>query len=177
MKAFNVTTSMYYNGQSGRPYSYLFGSDVSNDASTTNDLLYYPREGEVAFSTGTYQDLVNFLEAGNCTGVNPGEIVARNTCRAPWTNTLDFHVAVQVPVKRFQPELTFDILNLLNLLDSSNGLVEYATFNDLLVTQATVANGAYTYRLNSTALPGGVRYSRDDLRSRWQAQMGLRVRF
>lgn len=180
IRAVNVTTSLYYNSQSGRPYTYLFGSDVSNDGGTTNDLLYYPQQGEVAFGAGTYQDLVNFLEAGGCTDVVPGRIVARNTCRMPWTNTMDFHVAMQVPVKRFQPEFTFDILNLLNLFDSSSGIVEYANFNDLLVTNASVSSsGAYTYNLNAIAQPGSgtSRYTRDDLRSRWQAQFGLRVRF
>lgn len=180
VRAVNVTASLYYNGQSGRPYSYLFGSDVSSDGSTTNDLLFYPAEGQVRFGTGSYQDLVSFLEAGECSDVTPGRTVLRNTCRSPWTNTMDFHLAVQLPVKRFQPEVRFDVLNLLNMFDSSNGIVEYANFNDLLVTNATVApDGTYTYNLNSIARPGSgtSRYTRDDLRSRWQAQIGLQVRF
>jgi hypothetical protein len=31
--------------------------------------------------------------------------------------------------------------------------------------------------LNSVAKPGADRYSLDDLRSRWQAQFGMRIRF
>jgi len=79
-------------------------------------------------------------------------------------------------VGRFRPEFTFDLLNLINLFDSSNGQVVYATFNDLLVTRATTSNGQYAYQLNSL-VTGGDRYSRDDLRSRWQGQIGLRIRF
>ncbi len=173
-----VTLSMYYSGQTGRPYSYNFGSDVNGDGSTTNDLLYYPRENEVTVTGGTYQDLVTFLEAGNCNGFVPGSINERNTCRAPWTNTLDFRAAVDVPIGRFRPEFTVDVLNLLNLFNSSNGQVEYAAFNDLLVTRAAVdATNRYAYTLNAVALPGAARYTRDDLRSRWQAQLGLRIRF
>jgi hypothetical protein len=177
LRAADVTLSMYYNGQSGRPYSYNFGSDVNNDGSSTNDLFFYPREDQVTVTNGTYQDVVQFIEAGNCEDVEPGAIVARNTCRAPWVNTLDFRAAVDVPIGRFRPEFTVDVLNLINLFDSSNGQVLYAPFNDLLVTNATEVAGRYNYTLNAVARPGGVRYTRDDLRSRWQAQIGLRFRF
>jgi hypothetical protein len=178
VKELGVTLSMFYNGQTGRPYSYNFGSDVNGDGASTNDLLFYPRDGDVSFTTGTYQELATFLDAGNCTDVVPGGIVKRNSCRMPWTNGLDFHTAVNAAIGRFKPEFTFDILNLINLFDSSKGQVEYAAFHDLLVANATAsATGDYTYSVNSIARPGGVRYTRDDLRSRWQAQMGLRLRF
>lgn len=172
-----VTLSMYYSGQTGRPYSYNYGSDVNNDGSTTNDLLYYPFENEVTITNGTYQDLVNFLEGGDCEGVVPGAIVTRNSCRVPWVNQLDFHTGVAVPIGRFRPEFTVDILNLINLFDSSRGQILYAPFNDLLVVNATETAGRYNYSLNGVARPGGVRFTRDDLRSRWQAQFGLRMRF
>ncbi|MGE3189991.1 MAG: carboxypeptidase regulatory-like domain-containing protein, partial [Vicinamibacterales bacterium] len=102
LKAAHVTASVYYNGQSGRPYSYLFGSDVSSDGSTTNDLLYFPNPGDVTITGGTYEQLAAFINAGNCTSLSAGSILARNICRAPWTNTLDFHLAVEVPVGRFR---------------------------------------------------------------------------
>ena len=58
---------MYYNGQSGRPYAYAYNSDVNGDGGTGNDLLYIPNPGEFAFVSGTYDDLINFINAGNCT--------------------------------------------------------------------------------------------------------------
>ncbi|MGE3274684.1 MAG: carboxypeptidase regulatory-like domain-containing protein [Vicinamibacterales bacterium] len=177
LKAAHVTTSVYYNGQSGRPYSYLFGSDVSSDGSTTNDLLYFPNPGDVTITGGTYEQLAAFINDGNCTDIAAGSILARNICRSPWTNTLDFHLGVDVPIGRFRPEFTFDIQNLLNLFDSSAGQVEYATFNDLLVTRATTSNGQYTYQLNDAVTGKADRWSRDDLRSRWQGQIGVRIRF
>ena len=173
-----VTLSMFYNGQSGRPYSYNFGSDINGDAVTTNDLLYYPRESEVVVGGGfTYQDLVNFLEAGDCKGLTPGAIFARNSCRMPFVHNLDFRAAVDVPVGRYRPEFTVDVLNLMNLFDRTLGQVRYAGFNDLLVVSASESAGKYNYTLNSVARPGAVRFSRDDIRSRWQAQIGLRLRF
>ena len=173
-----VTLSMFYNGQNGRPYSLNFGSDINGDGVTTNDLLYYPRESEVAVGGGfTYQDLVNFIEAGDCKGATPGAIFTRNSCHMPFVHSLDFRTAVDVPFGRFRPEFTVDVLNMLNLFDRTLGQVRYAGFNDLLVTTATESNGKYNFTLNDVAKPGFARFSRDDIRSRWQAQIGLRLRF
>ena len=168
---------MYYSGQTGRPYSYNFGTDVNGDGASTNDLLFYPRESDVTITNGTYAQLASFLDGGGCEGFAAGMIATRNSCRAPWTNTLDFRVAADVPIGRWRPEFTVDALNLLNLIDHTKGQVEYAAFNDLLVTTATEAAGRYAYTLNAIARPGGVRFARDDLRSRWQVQLGLRLRF
>ena len=183
IKAAGITLSAYYSGQTGRPYSYNFGVDANGDGSTTNDLLFYPREDQVTMVGGTYQDLVNFLEAGDCDGLQPGTIVTRNSCRMPFVHSLDFRAAVDVAIGRFRPEFTVDVLNLLNLFDRTLGIVEYTGFNDILVTTtnptgvAIESGGKYNYRLSNTALPGGARFSRDDLRSRWQAQIGMRLRF
>ena len=40
-------------------------------------------------------------------------------------------------------------------------------------------SGRYVYSLNTPARPGftGDRFARDDLRSRWQAQLGVRYSF
>jgi Carboxypeptidase regulatory-like domain len=176
-----LMASLYYNGQSGRPYAYAYNTDVNGDGGTGNDLLYIPRPGEYTFTNATYEDFINFINAGDCTetGTTVGQIVERNTCRGPWTNGLDFRLAVDVPISRVQTQITFDLQNLINLFDSGSGLVEYATFNELQPIAATynAATNSYTYAVNTVARPGGVRFTRDDLRSRWQGQFGLRVRF
>jgi hypothetical protein len=177
----SLMASIYYNGQSGRPYAYAYNTDVNGDGGTGNDLLYIPLPGEFPFTNGTYDDLINFINLGDCSdaGMTPGTIVERNTCRGPWTNSIDFRLAVDVPINRVQAQVTFDLQNLINLFDSSKGLVEYATFNQLQPIAATfnAATNTYTYSVNNVARPGGVRFSRDDLRSRWQGQIGLRLRF
>jgi len=81
-----------------------------------------------------------------------------------------------------------DITNLLNLLNHEWGWTYYPNFGGPTIIGATVgADGKYTYNLNTIAgtnflaqdtlwgVPGT--FTRDDLRSRWQAQWGLRVRF
>jgi hypothetical protein len=185
VRAANILLSMFYSGQTGRPYSYNFGLDANVDGSTTNDLLFYPTAEQVNIVTPgfTYQDLANFLEAGDCDGLSPGSIVERNSCRMPFTHSLDFRAAVNVAIGRFRPEFTVDVINLLNLFDSELGQVEYAAFNDILVTTTNPTGvqaeslGKYNYNLSNVTRGTQTRFSRDDLRSRWQAQIGMRVRF
>jgi hypothetical protein len=176
----NATLSAYYNGQTGRPYSYQFSNDVNVDQGTNQDLLYIPRgPGDVVVTNGTFDQLMAFINAGDCRDLPAGDIMRRNRCRAPWTNTLDFRAAVDVPFGRYRAEVTLDVLNLINVFDSSNGLVEYALFNGLSPVSGAVdpATGNWAYTLNAIAQPGAQRWQRDDLRSRWQGQLGFRLRF
>lgn len=178
-----VTFSAFYNGQTGRPYAYTYGNDANGDGlgvNNSNDLLYIPRDAsDVIVANGTFDQLMAFINAGNCSDLTPGTIMERNTCRAPWTNTLDFRAAVDVPVGKLDTELTIDVLNFINVFDSGAGQVEFALFNSLQPVNQSVdaATGKYIYTLNTVTQPGQARYQRDDLRSRWQAQIGLRVRF
>jgi hypothetical protein len=71
--------------------------------------------------------------------------------------------------------------NLLNSFDSGNGLVQYATFNGIAPASAVVdpVTGKWNYTLNTivTAPATNPRFSWDDLRSRWQGQLGFNFRF
>ncbi|HEX6161118.1 MAG TPA: TonB-dependent receptor, partial [Thermoanaerobaculia bacterium] len=59
---------LYYNAQSGRPYSLLFGTDVNGDGQSSNDLLYIPANGSeiivqnAAGQAVDYSLLANYLE-------------------------------------------------------------------------------------------------------------------
>jgi hypothetical protein len=173
--------SFYYNGQTGRPYAYRYSNDVNVDQGATNDLFYIPRDAsDVIISNGTFDQLMAFINDG-CDGLTPGTIVARNSCRGPWTNSLDFGTAFRLPMGRYRGEITFNVQNLINSFDSGNGLVEFATFNGIAPASAVVdaATGRWVYTLNTivTAPAANPRFSRDDLRSRWQGQLGFNFRF
>ena len=72
-----------------------------------------------------------------------------------------------------------DILNLLNLFDSSNGWSLYPNFNGPTVVNGSydAATGKMVYNLAPLNSPTFATYGRDNLRSRWQAQWGVRFRF
>jgi hypothetical protein len=174
-----ATASVYYAGQSGRPYTLAYNSDVNGDGRFTNDLLYIPASAsEMSFTNGTYDDLVAFLRSRGCLAQFIGEIIPRNACRSPWTNTLDFRLNVGVPMRRAEVELTLDVLNLINLFDADRGLVEYASFNQFTSPFVPVLSSGQLTGVNLGNLnTGGANFLRDDLRSRWQLQLGARVRF
>ena len=175
-----VTLAAYYDAQQGRPYSYLDESDSNRDGTRGNDLLYVPRDAaDVIVTNGTLDDLMRFLSAG-C-DVMPGTIVPRNACRGPWIYTLDLHLGVDFPRGPNEVEVFLDVRNLLNAFDAGNGLVEFAFSQNLQPVRSSVdpESGRYVYSLNTPARPGftGDRFARDDLRSRWQAQLGVRYSF
>ena len=182
---FTATASVFYSGQSGRPWSANYGLDYNGDVRGTNDLLYIPASAsEFTFVNGTFNDLMTFVNAEPCLADFIGRIHERNTCRAPWINTLDFRFNVGLPFKRVKTEITMDVLNLINLFDSQSGLLEYANFNDLLVVRPTIntTTGAITYDLRNIFVNGVLQtpeeqFIRSDLQSRWQMQLGARIRF
>ena len=147
--------------------------------------MYIPASAsEFTFVNGTFNDLMTFVNAEPCLADFIGRIHVRNTCRAPWINTLDFRFNVGLPFKRVKTEITMDMLNMINLFDSQSGLLEYANFNDLLVVRPTIntTTGAITYDLRNIFLNGVLQtpeqqFIRSDLQSRWQMQLGARIRF
>jgi hypothetical protein len=181
----SATASIFYSGQSGRPWSANFGTDYNGDGRTTNDLLYIPasaNEGYV-FTNGTFEDLMAYVNAEQCLADFIGQIHERNACRSPWQNTMDFKFNLGLPIKRAKVELTWDVLNLINLMNGDNGVLAYPNFNDLLVVRPAVSSaGVVTYDLRNIFV-NGVRqtpeeqFTRNDLLSRWQMQFGARIRF
>ena len=186
----SARVAVFYSGQSGRPWSALYSSDANGDVRGTNDLLYFPTASDtITYTNGTYQDLLTFVNAEECLSDFIGRIHERNACRAPWINTFDVKFNFGVPVRKAKVELTWDILNLLNLIDPDSGVLRYANFNDLLLVTPVISPATspqINYNLNNLFITeNGVRrlqtpeeqYTRNDLLSRWQMQFGVRVRF
>jgi hypothetical protein len=66
------------------------------------------------------------------------------------------------------------------LFNSDKGIVQYTTLNDIPIAGyggIDAATGKEIYNLTTLSSPTFSKFIRDDLRSRWQAQWGLRVRF
>jgi hypothetical protein len=112
---------------------------------------------------GSPEQLEAFIAGDPGLAANRGRIVPRNASRWPWTDTLDFRAAVNVPWGRRKVELTLDVLNVLNLIDSDKGRFTFTSNQNI----APIQYGGPTFN----------RFTTDDLRSRWQAQVGLRLRF
>ena len=71
--------SLFYNGQSGRPYSVLFNTDVNADGTVGNDLLFVPASvNDVVVRGGTPEQLEAFIAGDEGLSANRGRIVPRN---------------------------------------------------------------------------------------------------
>ena len=187
LKAVKPVVSFFYAGQSGRPYTMVYASsDVNGDGRNGNDLVYIPTATDALTYTGgngLHSDFLFFVNGGDgCLGKFVGKILPRNACRAPWTNTLDAKFKVDLPYKRYKTELSLDVLNLINLLDRFSGVLQYSSNNQIFQPATIPASPTATspvtgYNISTLVSPTFTRFNRDDLRSRWQIQLGARVRF
>ena len=182
--------SLMYVGQQGHPYTLSYSFDANGDTQNFNDNLYIlppSQASAVTYSStnGTavsYQTLADFFSSlGSCVTNQSGTVFVRNSCRAPWTNSLNARVTVRLPFKTVKADVTLDILNLLNLLNDHWGLVKFVNFNQIDLVNPFTTAGQIT-RLDLTSIspatPGTFSpFSIDDLRSRWQMQLGVRVVF
>jgi hypothetical protein len=176
----SLTVGGYYEGKNGRPYSFNVNGDWNGDGRTGNDLLYVPAsEGEVIIRNGTWADLDAYIEADDSLSEFRGQIIERNAGRSPWTDRLDLSTLITVPIKGVKLQYSLVLQNFLNLLNKDWGVVDYATFNDLNPVRVSLdqATGQMVYDIGTLTSPTYVKFDRDDLRSRWQAQMGFRLLF
>ena len=126
-KKLTSSASFFYNGQSGQPYSIIFNGDANGDGVSFNDIAFLPSDpSQVIVSNGTYAQLASFLSTESAAQGTLGTVPNRNTGRSPWSNDLDFRYAVRVPTgARTRVDVTFDITNLLNLLNKNWGWVYF----------------------------------------------------
>jgi hypothetical protein len=95
---------------------------------------------------------------------------------------MDFRLAFDVPFNssKRKLEFTFDILNLLNLFNSDWGRFYFTSnqnINPFRYGGIDAASGKPIYNIATITSPTYTKFTTDDLRSRWQAQLGVRFRF
>ena len=187
-KSYPTTVSMFYNHQSGRPFSWLMSSDgfgfgfasYNGDGSTGNDLAWVPaNEGDVEVTNGTWAELDAFISANGVLDAARGGLTARNADQAPWTHSLDVHVAQEIPVGKGHLELTFDLINLGNLLDDDSGLVRYADFNAVTPweLEGFTSDGRPRLSLRNVVTGTEDLYRVHNVNSRWRGKIGIRYSF
>lgn len=176
--------SVFYNGMSGRPYSQGWYNDVNGDGAY-NDLLWVPSSAnQVIVTGGTYAQLDAYLNQDQCASQYRGQVIPRNCGRAPWQNQMDVQYTASIPTGgKTKAEVTLTVFNFLNLLNKNWGwqywggfpMSEFFTYNGI-----DAATGKVKYAISSSTAVNAVfpgTFYRDDLRSRWQMQLGVRFRF
>jgi outer membrane receptor for ferrienterochelin and colicin len=205
-KRFATTISFVYTGQSGNPFSYVYGSNsaVRDDFTTgaTNDLVYIPTAAELqtmTFTTNTVngvpytadqqRTLFNrYVDNNDYLRSRRGMFAERNGDRMPFTHIIDAKIAQDVNVtvggKRISFQVTYDVFNLTNMLNRNWGRT-YFLSNDnfrLLEFQGYSADLTPSYRFNPTIIQpqseNNISTSAvPSFSARWTSQLGFRINF
>ncbi|KAF1698307.1 Oar protein [Pseudoxanthomonas jiangsuensis] len=191
---------LFYEGRSGRPYSYIFTGDANGDGRTFNDLFYVPNRGDVLFgslsSTGAFtanpameQAFWNWLDANPELKKYQGTYAPENEFRAGWVNTFDLRISQELPgfFDGHKSKVWVDIQNVGNLLNKDWGhIVDYGfNANEAVAALQGIYNGKYVYGYRSGTQFGqptaeGMPTSSDGQTngvSQWSVQVGLRYDF
>lgn len=177
-----TTVSLFYEGRTGRPYSFVYDNDANGDGRFGNDLLYVPTgPGDVLFgSTQEEADFWAFVNGNEDLSKLRGSVAPRNSARAPWVHQFDLRISQELPGfwEGHKSELWIDVLNIGNLVDKDWGQIEEVPFpgGRGIVEYGGIdaATGKYVYRYN-----GADKLSLYDDRgiSRWAVQVGFRYKF
>jgi hypothetical protein len=123
-----------------------------------------------------------------------GSNAPRNSTTSPWNQTLDLKFTQEIPLsKKVHSEIYFDFLNLPALINqklnvhwfpANFGYLEEIPFSYrrgvASASYNATANGGqgqWTYNFNSSTLDAVPITVNDTPASRWQVQMGVRIRF
>lgn len=181
-------------GAGGNRYSYIYSGDVNGDGASANDLIYIPRSmSEINFipyndgngNTVTAADQWNqfnaFIEQDSYLSSHRGEIAERFGLINEWWWNIDLRILQDFSLVSGNTKHTFqislDLLNLPNLLNSSWGVrkVANSAATSPLTLDSFNGDGEPVFRYTG---PQDGTFSEDPgLNSRWQIQLGLRYLF
>jgi hypothetical protein len=207
---FATTLSLVYNGQSGQRYSYVYNDIYNNEARTIflnginnegeneGNLIWIPANinqinlvendinGEfIGTKEEQWAKLNSFIESDKYLSENRGDYAVRNGSRLPFESVIDLKLVqdffINASGKRHNLQLTLDIFNFTNLLNSEWGIRRYIT-NDalqLITYVGTDTDGKATFNYTGPADVEEV-YNVSDVGiygSRWTGQVGIRYIF
>ena len=169
----------------GNRYSFIYAGDVNGDGQGGNDLIYIPTGPSdiilVATPTATVAQqsaaLEAFISQDKYLSAHRGQIAERFGAINPWYSNIDLRILQDLSVgsgtRRHNFQLSVDMLNFANLLNSSWGVRKVASAAALSPLQLVGFNGAGAPTFNFTG-PTSTFIDDPGLLSRWRMQVGLR---
>jgi hypothetical protein len=165
-KKMATTITLFYTGQSGAPFSYVYQQGASgnpgpvrDDPSGGNDLIYIPTATElqamtflsntVSGTTYTPQQqkdaLESYIQKNDYLNSHRGQYSERNGDRLPFTNIVDLKLAqdfnIKISGKTYQVQVTWDVFNFTNMLNRDWGRTYFLTNDNIpVVTFAGYVN-------------------------------------
>jgi hypothetical protein len=193
--------TLFYNGQSGSPFSYVYDSSMINDdgrfPSSNSDLIYIPTNNDIqqmvfvanGYSPQQQKDFLNdYIEHDKYLRNHRGRFSERNGPRLPFTNIIDLRLQqdLRVTIGRKQTTLSilYDVFNFTNMLNKDWGRTYFLSTSDnyALITFAGYSNSStltpqYKFKPNG-AHPWTIQNSTaPGLSARWISQLGVKISF
>ena len=202
-KSNRLSANVYFNAQSGNPFSWGFiNSTIANtgqaaglayvfkDAAEATKYLTPIKDASGNITVTTAQqvaDYEKFISSNEYLNSRRGKFTERNGDVTPWNIQADFKIMDEIRLSEKSKnsiQISLSIINLTNLLNKDWGKVYFVpnTFNSTASTGLTkVGNiaagqpsaGDPTYNFKTPTLP----YTIDQFASRFQAQLGIRYNF
>jgi len=200
LKKTGTTLGVYYNGAHQGRYSYYYSNDVNGDG-IANDLMYIPNDVNnmkfvdittgsgtnttVVFTAQQQRDAFNKFIADNGLEKYRGQILPRNEFLLPWLNRFDVRLAQNLfsdmVSKGDKVQITLDVVNFGNLLNSSWGVRDYSvsSYGAAILSRA----GALSPDPSFTMLRDGAELIKAPYRpgsstaTTWSAMLGFKYSF
>lgn len=185
----NTNLSLFYTGYSANGYSFCYSNDMNGDG-INNDLIYIPAEGENLnfVNADDAKAFEAFMQQDKYLSSHRGQYAESYAARAPWVHQFDLRLMEEFEFKigktKHAIQLSFDIMNIGNLLNSSWGIPKVPTqaSNDLRVLkyEGVNAQNQPTYSMLKNA--NGEYYSKTydysyNNSNCWQMQIGVKYIF
>ncbi|UFH57041.1 carboxypeptidase regulatory-like domain-containing protein [Spirosoma sp. KNUC1025] len=186
-KRWATTLSAVTEYTEGNRFSFTYSGDINNDGAADNDLLFIPTSsqlGQMKFlGTDAQQSSQRagfeaYIQQDKYLRSHRGQVAEKFTSFTPWFSTLDVRVLQEVILpKNHTIQLSLDILNFGNLLNSNWGVRQFASYTGLAqpLSVATDSNGVPTYNFDVSQKT--TFFNDSQLTSRWRMQLGLRYSF
>ncbi len=179
----STSVALYMEYTRGGRFSYTYSGDINGDGSGLNDLIYIPSDSEIdqmAFSGSAQEQedqrraLKEFIAQDEYLSAHRGEYAGKYAILSPWYSTWDMRVLQNFKLASTNLQLSMDILNLGNLLNSNWGVRQLPT-NTQPIGVSVDGSGNPTYSFDTAQKSTFT----DDfsLLSRWQIQFGIRLSF
>ncbi|NRT12032.1 carboxypeptidase regulatory-like domain-containing protein [Flavobacterium sp. 14A] len=181
----STAVSTFFEYAQGGRYNYIYGGDINNDGSSTNDLIYIPTKAEISTMNFSAADqgaaFDKFIDQDKYLSGRRGQYAERYGAVAPWRGKWDMKFMQDYNFKPSSSsektntiQFSIDVLNIGNLLNSDWGLVQVETSRQPIGVSVDAAN-VPTYTFDGTQTKT---FNYDaSLLSRWQAQFGIRYIF
>src|SRR5690606_30618845 len=130
----STLVTLFYNGQSGSTYSYVYSGTIVNDIGRTSDLnydlFYIPTRAELdqmEFISGNNSAeiqrrwLNEFIKNDSYLRKRRGRFAERNGARTPFTHVVDLrlqqNLKIQIGKKKTLVSIIYDVFNFTNMLN------------------------------------------------------------